>query len=97
MKTFTIIELSLMVAVAGVLFYNKAKSTPSATGNINPAFGEYISSYTTGVVSSGSPFPTSPDAPTGNWTARIKVGDAQFTHNYLCSIFIPNFAVQLSA
>ncbi|MFM9839709.1 MAG: alpha-2-macroglobulin family protein [Cyclobacteriaceae bacterium] len=58
MKTFSLKKIGrvgLMLSfITLVLFNCKSKSgKPSAT-YINPAFGEYISSYTAGVISSGS-------------------------------------------
>ena len=47
--------VGLAVVVAGVFYYQSAKSKSTAAAGINPAFGEYISSYTSGVVNSGSP------------------------------------------
>jgi alpha-2-macroglobulin len=42
-------------AVVFVIFYfQKAKSKSTGAASINPAFGEYISSYTAGMVNSGS-------------------------------------------
>ncbi|HEY5823679.1 MAG TPA: hypothetical protein VIT44_04910, partial [Cyclobacteriaceae bacterium] len=44
----------LAVIVLGVFYFPKLKSKSPATSAINPAFGEHISSYTAGIVSSGS-------------------------------------------
>ena len=46
--------LGVVAVVAGVFYFNQAKSHEAGTRAINPAFGEYISSYTSGVVNSGS-------------------------------------------
>jgi uncharacterized protein YfaS (alpha-2-macroglobulin family) len=46
--------VALIIIAAAVFYFQKAKSkTPYETA-INPAFGEHISSYTAGIVSSGS-------------------------------------------
>src|SRR6478609_8009044 len=44
----------LAVVVLGVFYFQNVKSKSPATSAINPAFGEHISSYTAGIVSSGS-------------------------------------------
>src|SRR5436190_14000230 len=54
-RNFTIGALGVVAIVAGVLYVKKAGSSPYGTGVVNPAFSEYISSYTSGVISSGSP------------------------------------------
>ncbi len=46
--------LGLVVVAAGVFYFNQARSRGTGTRAINPAFGEYISSFTSGVVNSGS-------------------------------------------
>ncbi len=46
--------LGVVVVVVGVLYFKNAKSTASEFVAADPAFGEYISSYTAGVVSSSS-------------------------------------------
>jgi len=38
-----------------VLYFTSVRSEQRTSGSINPAFGEFISSYTAGVISSGSP------------------------------------------
>lgn len=49
------IGAAVVVLIIGALFYfQKAKSKEPASTAINPAFGEYISSYTAGIVSSGT-------------------------------------------
>lgn len=45
---------ALVLVVALVFYFSSVKSGSSATG-INPAFGEFVSSYTAGVISSNSP------------------------------------------
>lgn len=45
---------TVLVAVL-VFYFTTSKSQKSDLGGINPAFGEYISSYTAGVIGSGSP------------------------------------------
>jgi uncharacterized protein YfaS (alpha-2-macroglobulin family) len=47
--------LVLALIVVFVFYYTTSTSQRSNPGAINPAFGEYISSYTAGVISSGSP------------------------------------------
>lgn len=42
------------VIIAAIFYYQKATSKDPAAVAINPAFGEYISSYTAGIVSSGT-------------------------------------------
>ncbi|NOT75849.1 MAG: hypothetical protein HOP08_13065 [Cyclobacteriaceae bacterium] len=53
-KKIAIGVIVLAAAVAGVLYFKTAKSSTTISGGVNPAFGEYISSYTAGVVGSGS-------------------------------------------
>jgi uncharacterized protein YfaS (alpha-2-macroglobulin family) len=45
---------AVFILVVGVLYFQKARSKEPATVAINPAFGEYISSYTAGIVNSGT-------------------------------------------
>ena len=47
--------LVLALIVVFVFYYTTSTSQRSSLGAINPAFGEYISSYTAGVINSGSP------------------------------------------
>ncbi len=54
-KKVSIGAVAAVIVLAGVLYFNSAKSVGPPTSAINPAYGEYISSYTAGVVSSGSP------------------------------------------
>ncbi len=53
-KKIGVAGLSVGVVLALVLYFTTGKSTKPYSTSINPAFGEYISSYTAGVVSSGS-------------------------------------------
>ncbi|HEY5749958.1 MAG TPA: MG2 domain-containing protein [Chryseolinea sp.] len=48
--------VTVVVLAAGVFYAIKSKGTKPAQAFVNPAFGEYISSYTAGVVGSGSTF-----------------------------------------
>lgn len=59
MKNLPLKKIALLVAgigivIAGIFYFNPSKGKKSQATFINPAFGEYISSYTAGVVSSGS-------------------------------------------
>ena len=53
-KGITIGIMAFAAVLAGVLYFKKAESFSTNTAAINPAFGEYISTYTGGVVNSGS-------------------------------------------
>ena len=53
-KKIVFVFLSLTVITAGVLYFKTARSKGDYTTAINPAFGEYISSYTAGVVNSNA-------------------------------------------
>ncbi|MBY0434674.1 MAG: hypothetical protein K2U26_11240, partial [Cyclobacteriaceae bacterium] len=53
-KKIALVGAGLAVIVFGVFYYQKVKGKGEAASGFDPAFGEYISSYTTGVVSSGS-------------------------------------------
>jgi uncharacterized protein YfaS (alpha-2-macroglobulin family) len=55
LRNFTIGALGVVAIVAGVLYVKQAASSPYGAGIVNPAFSEYISSYTSGVIGSGSP------------------------------------------
>lgn len=46
--------VALVVAVAGIFYLTTTKGSKSPDTFVNPAFGQYISSYTAGVISSGS-------------------------------------------
>lgn len=68
---------ALGVLLAGILYFQNAGSKGPAIATVNPAFGEYITSYTAGVVSSGSSFritlavdPEEPTSP-GETSARL--------------------------
>lgn len=54
LKQIGLIALSIGVVTAGILYWNVGSSSKTYNFSVNPAFGEYISSYTAGVVSSGS-------------------------------------------
>ena len=59
MKTFfqnkyVVALVGLIIVVAAVFYFKSSKSAKSFSASINPAFGEYISAYTAGTVSSGS-------------------------------------------
>jgi alpha-2-macroglobulin len=47
--------LAIVIAVAGIFYFNTAKSNKTVLTSVNPAFGEHISFYTAGVISSASP------------------------------------------
>jgi alpha-2-macroglobulin len=47
--------VALVVAVAGIFYFKSSSGSKPAPSFINPAFGEYITSYTAGVISSQSP------------------------------------------
>lgn len=53
-KKILLATLGVVVVVVGVFYFITGKSSKPYTTSINPAFGAYISSYTAGVVSSGS-------------------------------------------
>ncbi len=60
MKTFpwkkiSLIGIGLVAVIAAVFYFVPGKGAKTFNSAINPAFGEYISSYTAGVISSGSP------------------------------------------
>lgn len=46
---------AVVIVAFGVFYVTTTKGTKPAATYVNPAFGEYIASYTAGVVSSGSP------------------------------------------
>jgi alpha-2-macroglobulin len=46
--------IAIAVVVSGIFYFTSVKGTETPTTYVNPAFGEYISSYTAGVISSGS-------------------------------------------
>lgn len=45
---------AVILVVAAIFYYQRATSKDPAAVGINPAFGEYISSYTAGIVNSGT-------------------------------------------
>ncbi|MEQ9415151.1 MAG: hypothetical protein RIF39_15055, partial [Cyclobacteriaceae bacterium] len=47
--------LASVLIVIFVFYFTTSTSQKGSPGAINPAFGEYVSSYTAGVISSGSP------------------------------------------
>jgi alpha-2-macroglobulin len=53
-KKITIGALAVGLAILGIFYFTNSKGSKPATAFVNPAFGEYISSYTAGVISSGS-------------------------------------------
>lgn len=55
MKKVLVGLLAVGVAAAGVYFFAFRKSEQPVNASINPAFGQYITSYTAGVIGSGSP------------------------------------------
>lgn len=54
LKQIGLIVLSLGVVTAGILYWKVGRGSKTYNYSINPAFAEYISSYTAGVVNSGS-------------------------------------------
>src|SRR5689334_12467265 len=44
-----------VLVIAGILWVNLGTGKEPTSTSVNPAFGQYISSYTAGIVSSGSP------------------------------------------
>ena len=54
-KKIGIVGIGLTAVLAAVFYFIPGKGAKTFNSAINPAFGEYISSYTAGVVSSGSP------------------------------------------
>lgn len=55
MKKVIIGVVAVVIAAAGIFYFTTSRSAKTFNSTINPAFGEYISSYTAGVISSGSP------------------------------------------
>ena len=53
-KKITIGVVAIAVFVAGFFYFQSSSGSRPAVQAINPAFGEYITSYTAGVLSSGS-------------------------------------------
>ncbi|HYF68144.1 MAG TPA: MG2 domain-containing protein [Ohtaekwangia sp.] len=54
LKKIAIAILAVGIVAFGIFYFLPGKDTAPVKNNINPAFGEYIASYTAGVVSSGS-------------------------------------------
>src|SRR5260370_6010409 len=52
---FVIAGIALAIVIASVFYFSTGKGAKNITTSINPAFGEYISAYTAGTVSSSSP------------------------------------------
>jgi hypothetical protein len=55
MKKVLISLLAVSVAAAGIYFFAFRKTEKVFNSAVNPAFGQYITSYTAGVIGSGSP------------------------------------------
>lgn len=55
MKKVIIGVVALAIAAVAIFYFTTGRSSRTFNSAINPAFGEYISSYTAGVISSGSP------------------------------------------
>lgn len=55
MKKLLIGLVAVGVAAAGVYYFAFRKTEQTLNSSINPAFGQYITSYTAGVIGSGSP------------------------------------------
>src|SRR5688572_18587822 len=53
-KKIALAAVATLIVVAGVFYLTTGTGTKPADTFVNPAFGEYISSYTAGVISSGS-------------------------------------------
>ena len=53
-KKIAIGAVAVIIVVAGIFFFTNSKGTKPGPSYINPAFGEYITSYTAGVIPSGS-------------------------------------------
>ncbi|HZX75440.1 MAG TPA: Ig-like domain-containing protein, partial [Cyclobacteriaceae bacterium] len=53
-KKITLGALLFIIGAAAVFYYTTGRGAKTFNSAINPAFGEYISSYTAGVVGSGS-------------------------------------------
>jgi alpha-2-macroglobulin len=54
-KKLGLAALAIGIATAGIFYFTTSKGKKPVPDFINPAFGEYISFYTAGVVSSASP------------------------------------------
>src|SRR5688572_4068142 len=53
-KKIAIGAVAIGIVALGIFYVTSSKGTKPAVTYVNPAFGEYISSFTSGVVSSGS-------------------------------------------
>lgn len=53
-KKIALGTVAVGLAIAGIFYINSSKGSKPAAVLVNPAFGEYISSYTAGIISSGS-------------------------------------------
>ena len=47
--------VTLVLFIVAVFYYRAGKTAKDLTTSINPAFGEYISAFTAGTISSGAP------------------------------------------
>lgn len=54
-KKIAVAVVAIAIALAGVFYFTASKGKKPPSAAINPAFAEYISSYTAGVISSVSP------------------------------------------
>jgi uncharacterized protein YfaS (alpha-2-macroglobulin family) len=54
-KKITLAVIVLTIIVTGVFYVNSGKGNKISKSFIDPAFGEYVTSYTSGVISSSSP------------------------------------------
>lgn len=53
-KKIALAAIALVVFAGGVFFITRSKGSKPAETFINPAFGQYISSFTSGIIASGS-------------------------------------------
>lgn len=53
-KKWALATVAIGIVVAGVFYLNGTKSAGQPSSSIDPAFGEYVSSYTSGVVASNA-------------------------------------------
>ncbi len=53
-KKIAIGAVAVTIVIAGIFYYTTSKGTKPAPSYINPAFGEYITSYSAGVLPSGT-------------------------------------------
>ncbi len=54
-KKLSLGAVAIGIVAVAVFYFKDGKSSKAFNSAVNPAFGEYISSYTTGVIGSGSP------------------------------------------